>query len=198
MNPAEAVLWLTLNCMKEAPFEPPKAQQAISHVVLNRVKRANSSVATEILRKKQFSWTVTSKHRWIIDLNNPPVFVAYSQCMSSSMKALSEDDFTGGAEYYHREDINPFWSKEKIPITDRYGGVHVFYKDSDSHCDYCKKPVIYDVSKYSITVNSLEIIPEKRKVIVLTPYKEKKPVAVEKINDNGVNYLILMIGGLYL
>lgn len=206
MNPAEAVLWLTLNCMKEGPFEPPKAQQAISHVVLNRAKRANSSVATELLRKKQFSWTVTSKHRWVIDLKNPPVFAAYSQCVSSSMKALSEKDFTGGAEYYHRYDINPLWAKEKNKISNRYGGVHIFYKDNNSSCDYCKKPVIYDVSKYSIVVKStefetipkIEIAPEERKIVVLTPDVKKTPVAVEKTNNDGVNYLILILGSLYL
>lgn len=186
MTPVETVLWLTLNCMKEGPFEPPRAQQAIAHVVLNRAAKAKTNVAVEILRRKQFSWTLTSKPRWVLDLKNPAMFVAYTQCSQSSDKAVNEKDFTNGAEYYHRHDVHPSWEKEKIRINDRYGGEHIFYKDDNSTCDFCKKPTVYNVNNYRVIVQG--------KVVELKPdFVKKKPLVI-KTKDDGIKFLILMIG----
>ncbi len=116
----ESVLWLTLNIYHEARGEPEKGKLAVAHVTLNRAKQQNKSIAEVVMAPYQFSWTFQKKDHMPNDMR------ALLACKKAALKSLITPDFTNGATFFHRYDINPFWAAAKTYIG-QYG-LHKFYR----------------------------------------------------------------------
>lgn len=117
----EGLFWLTLNIYHEARSEPSIGQLAVAHVTLNRAIKNNQNLEEVVLAPYQFSW-IMQKNDYV-----PTEPEAFMDCLQSALYALSSDDFTGGATFYHRQDIHPAWSDD-LDYVAQYG-VHKFYRD---------------------------------------------------------------------
>ncbi|MDH3327774.1 MAG: cell wall hydrolase [Desulfobulbaceae bacterium] len=117
----EGLLWLTLNVYHEARGEARIGQLAVAHVTLNRAMERKQSLEEVVIAPYQFSWTF-QKNTYV-----PTEPKAFLECMKSALYAMASDDFTGGATYYHRQDIQPDWSGDMTYIA-QYGR-HKFYRD---------------------------------------------------------------------
>ena len=117
----EGLLWLTLNVYHEARSETRIGQLAVAHVTLNRAAKRQQSVEEVVIAPYQFSWTL-QKNTYV-----PAEPKAFLECMKSALYAMASDDFTGGATYYHRQDIKPDWS-EDMNFVAQYGK-HIFYRE---------------------------------------------------------------------
>ena len=120
MSFLEGLLWLTLNVYHEARSEPQIGQLAVAHVTLNRALQQNQSVENIVTEPYQFSWTFQKKSYL------PTEPGAFFTCMESALKAMTSTDFTEGATFYHRTDVNPNWANQ-MKYVNQYG-VHKFYK----------------------------------------------------------------------
>ena len=117
----EGLLWLTLNIYHEARSEPAVGQLAVAHVTMNRAVQKHQSLEEVVRAPYQFSWTVHKENYM------PTEPRAFGDCLKTALYALTSEDFTNGATFYHREDISPDWSGELNYIA-QYG-VHKFYKN---------------------------------------------------------------------
>ncbi len=121
MSFLEGVLWLTLNIYHEARSEPRIGQLAVAHVTLNRAIQRHESVEEVVTAPYQFSWTF-QKNSYM-----PTESGALLTCLESALTAMVSSDFTNGATYYHRQDINPAWAENKTYVA-QYGA-HKFYRN---------------------------------------------------------------------
>jgi len=117
----EGLLWLTLNVYHEARGESEMGQLAVAHVTLNRAANNHQSLEQVVKAPYQFSWTFQKK------TYVPTEPEALLDCMQSALYAMISQDFTGGAMYYHRADIQPDWSGKMTYIA-QYGK-HKFYRN---------------------------------------------------------------------
>ncbi|MDY0350518.1 MAG: cell wall hydrolase [Desulfobulbaceae bacterium] len=117
----EGLFWLTLNIYHEARSEPPIGQLAVAHVTLNRAIQNNWNIEEVVREPYQFSW-IFQKKNYV-----PTEADAFMECLQSAMYALTSEDFTGGATFYHRQDLQPEWSDDLVYVA-QYG-VHKFYRD---------------------------------------------------------------------
>jgi len=117
----EGLLWLTLNIYHEARGESRIGQQAVAHVTLNRAAKQNRSLEEIVRAPYQFSWTFQKSVYY------PTETRAFMRCMRSALIAMTTDDFTDGATFYHSQDVEPEWKNEKIYVT-QYGK-HIFYRE---------------------------------------------------------------------
>ncbi|MDW7771857.1 MAG: cell wall hydrolase [Desulfobulbaceae bacterium] len=117
----EGLLWLTLNIYHEARGETKIGQLAVAHVTLNRAMQKQQSLEEVVIAPYQFSWTFL-KNTYV-----PTEPAAFLDCMKSALEALTSEDFTEGAIYYHREDVQPSWS-ENMTYINQYGS-HKFYRE---------------------------------------------------------------------
>lgn len=137
-RPAEAaseteVHCLALNIYFEARSEPEAGQQAVGHVVMNRVAHPGypdtvcevvKQGGEEALHRCQFSW-------WCDGQSDKPLNQkAWDQARRVAYDVylgLSEDA-TDGALWYHATYVKPYWS-ELLRRGDRIGQ-HIFYLDN--------------------------------------------------------------------
>jgi len=120
MSFIEGLLWLTLNIYHEARSEPRVGQLAVAHVTLNRAVQQKQSVEDIVTAPYQFSWTL-QKSSYL-----PTEPGAFIDCMTSALQAMAGADFTKGATFYHRSDIQPEWA-EHMTYVNQYGA-HKFYR----------------------------------------------------------------------
>lgn len=122
MDLLEAVLWLTLNVYHEARSEDSLAQQAVVYVTLNRSRESGASIKEVVLAPYQFSWT-HQLHSYV-----PQDTKHFYICFENVLRALANDDFTGGATHYYRASMRkaPYWAT-KLSYIDQYGA-HKFFK----------------------------------------------------------------------
>ncbi len=116
----EGLLWLSLNIYHEARGEPEKGKLAVAHVTLNRARQQNKNIAAVVMAPYQFSWTFQKENYTPNDMN------ALLNCTKAALKSLTTPDFTNGATFFHRYDINPFWAAE-MTFIGQYGS-HKFYR----------------------------------------------------------------------
>lgn len=117
----EGLFWLALNVYHEARSEPPIGKLAVAHVTLNRAVKNNQNLEEVVLAPYQFSW-INQRKNYV-----PTEPGAFMDCMQSALDAMISEDFTGGATFYHRQDVAPSWSDE-LSYVAQYG-VHKFYRD---------------------------------------------------------------------
>jgi N-acetylmuramoyl-L-alanine amidase len=122
----------------EARGESQQGMEAVAHVVLNRVRHAQS-------KGNQFWWghdiiTVCQKPYQFScwnpgDPNRPKLMAVtkdnkqFIKCLAIARRAVNGElghDITNGADHYHTVNVSPFWSKGKIPIAQF--GTHVFFR----------------------------------------------------------------------
>jgi len=120
MSLLDAILWITLNIYHEARSEPFLGQKAIAHVVYNRAENRDLSVEAVIREPLQFSWVHQKKDYW------PDDWTAVHIALKAAAEAANEEDFTGGATYYHHESVSPAWVFD-MEYLGTYG-THLFYK----------------------------------------------------------------------
>ena len=121
MSFLEGLLWLTLNIYHEARSEPPIGQLAVAHVTLNRANLKHKSVEEIVTAPYQFSWTF-QKNSYL-----PTEPDAFIECMQNAFKAMTTNDFTDGATFYHRQDVHPQWADDMTFVA-QYGE-HMFYRN---------------------------------------------------------------------
>jgi len=121
MSFLESLLWLTLNLYFEARSEPPLAQEAVAHVVINRAAASGRTIAQEIARPHQFSWTGAA---WAIP-DDPDGLL---QACRIALIAMRLPDFTKGATFYHRDTVHPRWARA-MQYVGSYGR-HRFYRQT--------------------------------------------------------------------
>ena len=119
----EGLLWLSLNIYHEARSEPQIGQLAVAHVTLNRALQKHKSLEETILEPYQFSWTV--QHQSYL----PTEPHAFLECLQTAMKAMTSEDFTGGATFYHHQKIHPAWAGKMVYLA-QYGQ-HKFYRSEN-------------------------------------------------------------------
>lgn len=117
----EGLFWLTLNIYHEARSEPAIGRLAVAHVTLNRAMKNNQNLEEVVLSPYQFSWIIQKKNYV------PTEPGAFMDCMQSALDAMTSEDFTGGATFYHRQDVYPSWSDGLVYVA-QYGA-HKFYRD---------------------------------------------------------------------
>jgi len=123
-----ALLCLALNVYFESRGESYEGQLAVAHVTLNRSRAKQRSVCEEVYSPYQFSWTSQ------ITFPPEPSEQAWIDAQNVSRLAYQTNDPTGGALWYHRYDITPWWVWNKVVV--RRIDKHVFYKCKPKH--YCE------------------------------------------------------------
>lgn len=122
----------------EARSEPPLGQQAVAHVILNRLAAATTlairnrwgaSIAEICLKPQQFScWDDRDQNRRYI-INLRPCDAVYNVAVEAVTNAYRNllTDPTGSADHYHHVQITPFWAKslQKTALI----GNHIFYRE---------------------------------------------------------------------
>ena len=118
------VLCLAMNVYHEARGSSLRDQYAVSHVVMNRVKdsRWSNNACQVIWKPYQFSWTNDEISDMPDDVN---AWIA-SQQVAWDVYTKAVNDFTDGSNHYHREDVEPKWSKD-ISFKKQIGA-HYFMK----------------------------------------------------------------------
>jgi N-acetylmuramoyl-L-alanine amidase len=124
MSFLEGLLWLSLNIYYEARGEPEKGKLAVAHVTLNRAREQDKNIAAIVAAPYQFSWTINKEDYLPNDIKT------FLDCTKTALKSLTTPDFTGGATFFHRYDINPFWAAHKT-FVGRHGS-HDFYSKNPS------------------------------------------------------------------
>ncbi len=114
----------------EARGESDLGKLAVAWVIVNRAKRARSSIAAACLKSIHFSaWNngrgndANQLAMLTADLSDP----AYARCMAAALQAAHEfgKDPTDGARHYHAAGVSPHWAEGKSYET--IGG-HRFYR----------------------------------------------------------------------
>lgn len=118
----------------EARSEPLEGQVAVANTIINRtyspyfpdtpcevVKQGRYWAGHPLRNQCHFSYWCDGKPERIDDEQ------AYTLALSIAVNAERLYDVTGGATYYHREDVKPYWidgleTRRKI-------GRHIFYKN---------------------------------------------------------------------
>ena len=115
----------------EARGESDLGKLAVAWVVVNRAKRARSSIAAACLKSIHFSCWNNARDNdanqlamLTADLSDP----VFARCMAAALQAAHETgkDPTDGARHYHAFGVSPSWAKGHDYIT--IGG-HRFYRD---------------------------------------------------------------------
>lgn len=119
----------------EARSESLEGQVAVANTIMNRVESPyfpNTPCGVvqqgrywqgNVIRNQcHFSYWCDGKPETINDER------AYTLALSIAINADKLYDVTGGATYYHREDVSPYWADALL--TQRKIGRHIFYKES--------------------------------------------------------------------
>jgi N-acetylmuramoyl-L-alanine amidase len=130
---ASAVLCIALAVYHEARSEDLVGQAAVANVIINRthspyfpdtpcevVKQGRYWAGHPVRNKCHFSYWCDGKPELIDDER------AYTQALSIAVNAERLVDVTGGATYYHRDDVHPYWVS--TVTYERQIGRHIFYR----------------------------------------------------------------------
>lgn len=117
----------------EARSEPLEGQVAVANTIINRVhssyfpdtpcdvvKQGRYWLGHPLRNQCHFSYWCDGKPEKIDDED------AYTVALSIAVNAERLYDVTGGATYYHRDDVKPYWVDGLK--TKRQIGRHIFYK----------------------------------------------------------------------
>ncbi len=118
----------------EARSEPLDGQVAVANVIMNRVasdkfpnspcevvKQGRTWMGHMVRNQCHFSYYCDGRPEVILDEG------AYTLALSIAVNWPNLVDITNGSVYYHRDDVNAWWSSS-LTETTRIGR-HVFYND---------------------------------------------------------------------
>lgn len=121
MSLSASLLCLSMVVYHEARSEPLLGQQAVAHVVLNRVYSGEfpRDVCDVVTQDEQFPFP------WTAPVNKP----AWERAVQIAGDALAGKSFdpTAGALHYTRHDVTVAWT---AGMTGQVIGEHVFWKSS--------------------------------------------------------------------
>ena len=130
---------LATNLYFEAGRQARREQEAIAHVVLNRVEDSKfpdtvCSVVYEGVHKRngipyrnrcQFSWYCDGKADTVTDHGLYEKSMRIALLTMIGRKDTNETDFTNNSLWYHANYVRPYWAEDyKYQISE---GVHIFY-----------------------------------------------------------------------
>jgi len=128
-----SVTCLALAVFFEARSESLEGQVAVINTIMNRVasesfpntpcdvvKQGHYWAGHPVRNACHFSFWCDGKAERIDDEE------AYIQALSIAVNAERLFDVTGGATYYHRDDVKPYWVNTVTPV--RKIGRHIFYR----------------------------------------------------------------------
>ena len=127
---------LTLNIYHEARSESTLGQQAVAHVVMNRVSdsRFPDTVCDVVFQKgwSRIGRQWVAQFSWILDRNPDKVYEkeAYYTAHMIAVEVyakLYQYDPTLGATHYHKTTIEPVWSFDSRMVVTMEEGLHRFY-----------------------------------------------------------------------
>jgi N-acetylmuramoyl-L-alanine amidase len=132
----EAIDILARTIWGEARGELLSGQEAVTNVILNRVKFARqrgrfwwgNDIVAVCRKAYQFSCWNHDDPNFIkmtqIDINDR----MFAQCLRLARRAVNNviTDNTGGATHYHTDDIVPAWARGRSPTA--IIGNHIFYR----------------------------------------------------------------------
>ena len=129
---ALAVACLAAAIYHEARSEPLHGQVAVSNVILNRVQSPSfPDTPCEVVKQGRY-WAghpVRNQCHFSYWCDGKPEVIedqrAYTLALSIAVNWRNLVDITGGATYYHRDDVNPYWVDGLK--TRRQIGRHIFY-----------------------------------------------------------------------
>lgn len=108
------------NIYHEARGEGDNGMLAVGNVTMNRVKSKHypNTICGVVWQYKQFSWT----------LNKPKIndIKSYKKSLKIANKAITGNDITNGALFFHTKDRIPYWAKSKKFIKRIKN--HLFYR----------------------------------------------------------------------
>lgn len=137
---AQSIDTLARTLWGEARGEGPKGLRAVAHVVMNRVRLAQSKggswwghdIITVCRKPYQFScWNLSdlNRARVLAVTEHDPQFRQARAIATRVVTGLDTFDVTRGATHYHRYDMLPKWARQQVP-TCRIGD-HLFYDLSE-------------------------------------------------------------------
>ncbi len=120
----------------EARSEGTQGMEAVAHVILNRVKIAESkgkfwwgnNIIQVCQKPYQFScWNRSDPNfKKLSSVDESDLYFASAVRVARRVVIGSSDDMTMGATHYHTKAIMPYWAKGKKTCADI--GAHLFYK----------------------------------------------------------------------
>ena len=129
---ASSIACIAMAIYFEARSEPLEGQVAVANTIINRVhsphfpntpcdvvEQGRYWRGSPLRNQCHFSFWCDGKPERIEDEE------AYTLALSIAVNANRLYDVTGGATYYHRDDVNPYWADSLS--TRRRIGRHIFY-----------------------------------------------------------------------
>ena len=128
-NTATAERALAATLWGQARGESEEGKLAVASVVANRAARPGwwgRDIRSVCLAPAQFScwWDAQGPRVRSVDETDPEL----RACLRIARRVFTGNyrDPTGGADHYHRDDVQPAWARGRRPV--RVIGRHVFYK----------------------------------------------------------------------
>jgi len=128
-----ALLCLASNLFFESRGEPLVGQIAVANVTLNRAQYRPDQVCAVVLKRKQFSWTVTrvratERGAWVNKKHLRKEPEAWGRSLVLAQLALWGllPRVVGGATHFHAQNVRPYWASHYTVVA-THGG-HIFYK----------------------------------------------------------------------
>lgn len=135
---ADAETWgeardcLVENMLMEARNQGTDGMAAVAQVTMNRVNSSKfpDTVCEVVWQPKQFSWTHQQDKMIPINPNVETGLYHYAYLIAGDVLDGYSMDLVGGAMWYHRDDIKPYWANS-YHVTSHIGR-HIFYT-SETH-----------------------------------------------------------------
>jgi hypothetical protein len=106
-NDMNTIFWCALTAYHEARGEGQEAQEAVCHVVLNRMAKSGKLAYEVVFKPFQFTWAN--------DGNRPPIkeYHSFLLCLTSADRAIaarSSGSTLDGATHFHDVSMVPTWA----------------------------------------------------------------------------------------
>lgn len=129
---ASSIACIAMAIYFEARSEPLEGQVAVANTIINRVKSLHfPDTPCDVVQQGRYWQGSPLRHQCHFSYwcDGKPETIddeqAYTVALSIAVNADRLYDVTGGATYYHRDDVNPYWIDELQ--TKRKIGRHIFY-----------------------------------------------------------------------
>jgi spore germination cell wall hydrolase CwlJ-like protein len=121
----------TATAFMEASGEPLEGEQAVCHVMANRLKdgRWGATLASVVLWPEQFScWLAgdPNRHRMAITPDIDPVLQRIQACLKSALDGSAVDITAGAMWYFNPSVVLPSWA-QRLTLAGQFGS-QLFYR----------------------------------------------------------------------
>ena len=130
-----SIACIALTVFFEARSEPLEGQVAVANTIINRAKSPHfPDTPCEVVQQGRYWQGHPLRHQCHFSYwcdGKPEVIddeQAYTVALSIAVNWRNLVDVTGGATYYHRDDVQPYWLNSDSPK--RQIGRHIFYREA--------------------------------------------------------------------